>query len=115
MKSMTRLPGCSRNRVVLATLLAAGLPLLALAADRKVEFKPAADSASCYDFLEWTVSVPEPVISNPFTEAVLEGRFTLEGEAGIKVDGFCDSEDGKLFRIRFMPARAGHYTCTLTY
>jgi hypothetical protein len=31
------------------------------------------------------------------------------------VDGFCDSADGSVFRIRFMPSRLGEYSYSVTY
>jgi hypothetical protein len=85
------------------------------AAERIVQLKPSAETVACYDFLEWNISVPEPVVSNPFTDVAVGGQFTAEGEQPVIAEGFCDSEDGKLFRIRYMPSRAGLYTYTISY
>jgi hypothetical protein len=68
-----------------------------------------------FDFLEITVKVSDPPAGNPFTEAEVTGEFTPERGAPIKVDGFCDSEDGSVFRVRFMPARAVWHNYAITY
>ena len=50
--------------------------------------------------------------ANPFTEAELTGEFRLAGGGPIRVLGFADSEDGKLFRLRFSPHAAARHTTT---
>ena len=37
------------------------------------------------------------------------------GSERVKVDGFCDSADGTLFRIRFMPSKPGDYAYSVKY
>jgi hypothetical protein len=46
----------------------------------------------------------------------LTGRFGPDGATGqpVAVDGFCDSDDGKLHRIRFMPTRPGRHRYDIT-
>ena len=52
----------------------------------------------------------------PFTDAKLLGSFGKTGGAArTAVEGFCDSVDGSLFRIRFMPSSPGDYTYSVTY
>src|ERR1035438_850874 len=70
-----------------------------------------------YDFVEIVVSVAKPDAGNPFTDAAVTGFFGKPGarERGPQVDGFCDSPDGSVFRIRFMPSSAGSYSYSLTY
>ncbi len=68
-----------------------------------------------YDFAEVTVTVSHPSVSNPSSEAALTGTFAKEGRQEKKVIGFCDSEDGSAFKVRFMPTEPGEHTYTLTY
>ncbi|PTY02819.1 hypothetical protein DB347_23020 [Opitutaceae bacterium EW11] len=89
--------------------------LVALGAEPRVEFTASAPDVACYDFIEIAAEVGTPTARNPFTDAVLEGTFHRAGHAPVVVDGFCDSADGRVFRIRFMPAEPGNYEYALTY
>lgn len=75
-----------------------------------VTFVPSADKVEAYDFLEVTLSVRNPSAKNPFTDVSVSGHFQREGGAATAVEGFCDSADGRTYRIRFMPSRPGKYT-----
>ena len=88
-----------------------------LAADPQVSFTPpaAATPVEAYDFVEVTVNVSGSTARNPFTDAAVEGTFGRPGETARKVDGFCDAEDGRVFRIRFMPTAPGPHDFTITY
>ena len=68
-----------------------------------------------YDFVEVTLSVSQPEVSNPFAEVELSGSFGRKDSPQKEVIGFCDSEDGSVFRIRFMPSEPGEHLYTLTY
>ncbi len=68
-----------------------------------------------YDFVEVTLRVSRPDVSNPFAEVELTGRFGKKGGPEKHVSGFCDSEDGSVFRIRFMPTEPGDYFFVATY
>jgi hypothetical protein len=87
-----------------------------LAAPREVSFSRAAGIVEACDFFEVTVNVAGADAGNPFTDATLRGSF---GKAGAierrNVEGFCDSPDGSVFRIRFMPPSPGDYTYSVTY
>src|SRR5262249_39079271 len=49
-------------------------------------------------------------------DATLTGSFSKTDAAQpAQVTGFCDSADGSIFRIRFMPAAAGDYSYSLSY
>src|SRR5689334_5726663 len=89
---------------------------LALSVGGAVKFEQSGTVIDCYDFVEVSISVPKPPAGNPFLDADISGEFAHQGEtANVRVDGFCDSEDGSLFRIRFMPATPGKYTYTVIY
>src|SRR5258708_35942486 len=74
-------------------------------ASKTVSFSQSAQRIDAYDYVEVTVSVSGAHAQNPFTGATLHGTFGKAGTAGrLSVDGFCDSADGSIFRIRFMPS-----------
>lgn len=68
-----------------------------------------------YDFVEVTLQISQPEVSNPFAEVELSGSFGRKGSPQKHVIGFCDSDDGSVFRIRFMPCEPGEHLYTLTY
>ncbi len=92
------------------------LSLAALAAPRGVSFSTAPSQVQAYDFAEITATVDSPDARNPFEDATLTGTFaTADGSKSWNIAGFCDSTDGSIFRIRFMPSKAGSYRFTVTY
>jgi hypothetical protein len=101
------------SRVVFAGLT---LTFALAAAPFEVSFSQPASKVEVYDFVEIVATVAQPDAGNPFTDAAVTGSF---GKAGarerVEVDGFCDSPDGSVFRIRFMPSSAGNYAYSLTY
>ena len=68
-----------------------------------------------YDYMEMEIRVKDTDLANPFTDAEVRGVFRTDGREAIHVDGFCDSPDGSVFRIRFMPVHAGTYDFEITY
>jgi hypothetical protein len=70
----------------------------------------------CYDFFEVTLRVDKPVARNPFREVKVSGQFGLvEKGSVLAVDGFCDDPRGTVFRVRFMPSKAGDYIYSVSY
>lgn len=92
--------------------LAAGA---ALHAAPKVELAAPSAPIAAYDFAEVTLNVTGSEAKNPFTDAAVTGSFSLKGATPLAVDGFCDSADGSVFRIRFMPAKPGTYDYQIKY
>jgi hypothetical protein len=81
-----------------------------------VSFLPSASNIDVYDFMEVTAHVSSPHARNPFTDAAFEGWFEPAGGGKRwEVEGFCDSEDGRVFRIRFMPPAPGDYRYFVEY
>jgi hypothetical protein len=102
------------RRSLLALLLLATHPVWASA--REVVFSQPAATVTAYDFVEVSLQVSTPVAGNPFTEAVVTGWFGIAGAGErLNVDGFCDSADGTVFRIRFMPSKPGDYAYSVKY
>jgi hypothetical protein len=100
---------------VCLVLLILGYSGPARGAGPEVRFAGPSGEVDVYDFVEITIQVENPDIDNPFTEVSVQGTFSLEGHDRVKVDGFCDCPDGGLYRIRFMPSRAGRYDYVVTY
>lgn len=107
----------TKNVRALAIVIAvfAGAAGFLHAAPANVSFSQSAASVDAYDFVEITVQVSSPDVGNPFTEASVMGHFAMTGGAATDVQGFCDSKDGSVFRIRFMPSKPGEYSYTVTY
>jgi hypothetical protein len=101
--------------VALAVLLILGAVDSAAGEPGRVRFSQSAPEVEAYDFLEVTVNVDGPDAANPFTEATVEGEFSPAGGEAVRVGGFCDSPDGSLFRIRFMPSRPGEHEYSVVY
>lgn len=81
-----------------------------------VSFSRSADTVDAYDFVEISAHVTWPHAQNPFTDAEFSGWFqTKSGNKKWQVDGFCDSADGGVFRIRFMPPAPGDYIYSAEY
>ncbi|MGQ9731309.1 MAG: LamG-like jellyroll fold domain-containing protein [Candidatus Zipacnadales bacterium] len=101
--------------IALVLLFAAGFQKATEGQDSAVRFSQSADTVEAYDFVEVSITVENPSAANPFTEVMVSGQFSREGGAAVPVDGFCDSLDGRLFRIRFMPSHPGRYTYSVLY
>jgi hypothetical protein len=102
------------KRFVLALSLLATPP--AWSAAGQVAFSQLANSVAAYDFVEVSVKIGTPVAGNPFTEAAVTGWFGSAGTSErVQVSGFCDSSDGTLFRVRFMPSKPGDYAYKVKY
>jgi len=86
------------------------------AAAHDVSFTAPADSVAAYDYIEISAFVTAPRAANPFTDSRLSGVFTNPGTGDRwNVEGFADSEDGSIYRIRFMPPAPGTYTYSVVY
>jgi hypothetical protein len=109
---------CASPRLILSLscLLLANSPFVLRGSPQKVDFAPANKEVEAYDFAEVVATVAHPDAANPFTDATLSGTFgRSDGKDQHDIDGFCDSADGSVFRIRFMPSSPGDYTFKVTY
>src|SRR5208282_6217812 len=85
-------------------------PLTMAADPAEVSFSSAPARVERFDYVEITATVRMPDVRNPFTDAALTGTLeTADGSRHWNVEGFADSEDGSVYRIRFMPIAAGDY------
>ena len=91
------------------------MPSTARAASN-VSFSQPVETVEAYDYVEVIARVDKPDVRNPFVDVSLNGSFAkADGTGRRSVDGFCDSADGSVFRIRFMPAAPGDYTYSVAY
>jgi hypothetical protein len=82
----------------------------------EVAFSQSSSNIERYDFVEVTINVAKPAAKNPFTDVTVSAHFGQPGQKkDVKVEGFCDSGDGSVFRVRFMPSAAGDYNYSVTY
>jgi Protein of unknown function (DUF4038)/Domain of unknown function (DUF5060) len=87
-----------------------------LSAAPEVSFEQQPGDIAVYDFIEVSIHVTGTYAANPFTETEVSGRFEKTGTGErVTVEGFCDSSDGSVFRIRFMPVAPGNYSYSITY
>jgi hypothetical protein len=96
-------------------LVVAALLLAGPARGATHEFGQSTREVEAYDFVEVTLTLTAAPEGNPFTGAEFAGWFAPEGGERLAVDGFCDSDDGRTFRIRFLPTRPGEYRYGVTY
>jgi hypothetical protein len=81
-----------------------------------VSFTQSTQTFEAYDFVEVTANVSWPRAQNPFTDADFKGWFeSTDRSQRWNVEGFCDAENGSVFRIRFMPPAAGDYRYSVEY
>jgi CubicO group peptidase (beta-lactamase class C family) len=80
-----------------------------------IAFRQSSTAVDAYDFVEVTIDVARPTAANPFTDAVVTGEFRCGDGQPVRVDGFCDSQDGRVFRIRFMPTKPGVHQYSVSY
>ena len=110
----------SGQRLRTLVIASCGLGSVLLASPARAEpgsvaFSQSASSVEAYDFIELQITVTSPDAKNPFGDASISGQFSAADAAPISVAGFCDSPDGSVYRIRFMPSKPGHYRYTVTY
>jgi hypothetical protein len=102
-------------RIFLGSLIALS-PAPSLAAPASVSYSSAPSQIEAYDFVEITATVLSPDAHDPFEDATLIGTLATEdGGHHWDVDGFCDADNGSVFRIRFMAPQAGRYKYSVTY
>jgi hypothetical protein len=99
--------------LILLTLLLA--PTLLLRAEGPIAFTQSAPTTAVFAFVEIAANVKRPVMRNPFIDGSITGEFEQDGSSNrVAVDGFCDSPDGSLYRVRFMPSKIGSYIFHVT-
>ncbi len=71
-----------------------------------IAIKPGPSTIPCFDIYEIIVQLDPPPEYNPFTDVKVSATFTPQGGPPVKVDGFCDDQGGRCFRVRFCPSLA---------
>jgi Domain of unknown function (DUF5060) len=79
-----------------------------------LEFCPSAGEVNVFDFAEVAICATGDLPANPFTDVEIRAVCAPDGQPGWAVDGFCDSDDGALYRVRLMPRCAGVHRYTVT-
>ena len=104
---------------LLLLAIAAVLSYQALAAARiDVSLVEEPKTVACYDASEFVIKVCAEgnlLFENPFTGTDLTGTFEGPDGSLLTVGGFCDSQDGSIYRLRFCPHKVGIYECDLSF
>jgi len=110
---------CAMASAAAFCLLPSAMPQAAVARSTDnapaVHFQQSASKVDAYDYMEILLTVESPTAKNPFTDTTISGRFQRAGDMPLTVRGFCDSSDGKSYRIRFMPQKPGSYSFTVQF
>lgn len=68
-----------------------------------------------YDVIEFSIINSKVNFENPFLEGSLVAEVKLPQGNSINIQGFCDSYDGSLFKIRYMPDHIGKYSVNIKF
>jgi hypothetical protein len=80
------------------------------AKETKIDFTAPTLPVEVYDFCEFEFQTDEAEGKNPFLDTRIVGEFRLsDASSAIKVDGFCDDQEGRRYKLRFMPREQGDY------
>ena len=93
------------------------LPILFIApclAFSAVQFRPGASTIDVQDFVEVEVHA-NAAEGNPFLDFALRGTLSTPDGKMLTVDGFCDSPDGSVHKIRFLAVEPGRYSYNLHF
>ncbi len=93
------------------------LPILFIApclAFSAVQFAPTAATIDVQGFVEVEVRA-KAAAGNPFLDFALRGTLTTPDGTVLTVDGFCDSPDGSVHKIRFLAVQPGRYSYKLDF
>lgn len=77
----------------------------------RFEFKADRNAMERFDIFTVTIRAHVP-IADPFRSVRVTAEFQCEGKTW-HVDGFCDSQDGSVHRVRFMPTQSGNHHGTI--
>jgi len=72
-------------------------------------------SVGQFETAEFVFHVAQPRFRNSFLEADITGEFKAPDGTVLHATGFCDSVDGRVFRLRFAPEQAGRYKYRLWF
>ncbi|MCU0316595.1 MAG: DUF5060 domain-containing protein [Fimbriimonadaceae bacterium] len=73
------------------------------------------DEVPQWDFAEFTLQKDVPTRGNPFRDCSLVARVTEPDGTQYKITGFCDDEQGLVFRLRLMARKVGTTTLEIAF
>lgn len=80
-----------------------------------VTFSSNKTTLETYEYWEGSFTLKKPLVQNPFTEVSVYGEVIDEKGIKTSVEGFCDEQNGLVFKVRFMPITVGKYSYALTF
>ncbi len=82
---------------------------------RTVVLETHPSSFNQYDIAEFALTVTGPVAVNPFADVDVSATITGPGASVVQVKGFCDSQTGELYKVRYTPASTGSYSYDISF
>lgn len=79
-----------------------------------ITFSAIPETVERFEPVEISATLTETPTSNPFSEARFIGNFADPSGPAQQIDGFCDSADGKVFRLRYLPTVEGEVNLTVS-
>ena len=73
-------------------------------------FKQEITEVEVYDFIELKINGKAEQVDNPFTDVNIMGYFTDPAGNKDSIEGFCDEQLGKIYKVRYMPLSIGKYS-----
>jgi hypothetical protein len=80
-----------------------------------LQFSQSSQSIETYDFVEVSIQADPKSVQNPFTDVSVTAILERSGNLPLIVHGFCDSDDGSVYRVRFLADKPGDYHFTVTW
>jgi hypothetical protein len=74
-----------------------------------ITFHPQSLSVACFDYFEVLIRTHNP-IADPFRSVKVTGEFDEK-----HIDGFCDAQDGSVYRVRFLATNPGEHRFTVFF
>lgn len=68
-----------------------------------------------FGLVEFGCDVIQPKVKNPFADAAFTATITTPGGKTVDVSGFCASEKGDVYLVRYMPTEKGKHTVKLVF
>ncbi len=76
-------------------------------------FTAIGDTVAAFSRYEIEVRPTDGRVENPFIDRRLEATVRTPDGGHHEIEGFCDSEDGSLYRLRYMPAEEGEHVVSV--
>lgn len=91
------------------------IPLVTSALFGDIRIEKSASIVEQYDYVEFTLHHDNTDIQNPFLDAMVSAVVEGPQNRATKITGFCDSDDGSIYKLRYMPDQPGEYSVNIRF